>query len=150
LPSIAINPSGAPVSRRDPGDEALLELLGIERGQDVAQVVVRRRAVGERAEAAQQRQLLDAEQRDVGDGFRASQDREQAEQQDFVERVAHLALLAGVLEVLEVAEKDHRFRKRGRRRRFFHGSFPVPNRGNSWIQHSSLLSTGESGEAPTG
>ena len=36
---------------RDPGDEAALEGLGVERGEDVAYKIVRGRAVGKRLEA---------------------------------------------------------------------------------------------------
>ena len=39
-----------PSLRRDPGDEATLERPGVERGQDVAQVVVRRRSIRKRPE----------------------------------------------------------------------------------------------------
>lgn len=37
----------------DPGDEAALELLVIQHGEDVTEVIVRWRSVGERAKAAQ-------------------------------------------------------------------------------------------------
>ena len=40
--------------RRNPGDEAASERLGVERGEDVAEMIMRRRAVLERPEAAQQ------------------------------------------------------------------------------------------------
>ena len=48
--------------RRNPGDEAALELLGVEDPQDVAQMVV---CVSERPEAAQKSELLAAEQSDI-------------------------------------------------------------------------------------
>jgi hypothetical protein len=48
----------APGQRRHPADEAALELLGIEHGEEVAQVIMRGRAVRERPEVAQQGQLL--------------------------------------------------------------------------------------------
>src|SRR5436309_11003435 len=38
--------------RGDPGDEAALELLGVEGGQNIAEVIVRRRAVAKRPEPA--------------------------------------------------------------------------------------------------
>jgi len=37
--------------RRNPGDETAAEGLGVERGEDVAEMIVRRRSVGERPEA---------------------------------------------------------------------------------------------------
>ena len=53
LPSMAITPSRRSGQCSDPGDEATLELLGIEHCQNVAEMVVRRRAILERTEAAQ-------------------------------------------------------------------------------------------------
>ncbi len=89
--------------RGDPGDEAALELLGVEDGQDVAEMVVCRRAVLERAEAAQKPKLLAAEQGDIGEGLGPGQHGEQAEKQDLVERICYLALLARILQILEIA-----------------------------------------------
>ena len=67
----------------------------VQHGEDIAKMVVRRRAVGEAAEAAQKVQLLAAEQGDVGDGLRAGQDGDEAEEQDLFQRVVHLSPLAG-------------------------------------------------------
>src|SRR5208337_1639348 len=84
LPLLAGPPGGLAIDGDDPlggsgqcgypGDEAALELLVVQHGEDVAKMVVRRRAVGEGTEAAQQAQLLAAEQGDVGDGLRTGQD----------------------------------------------------------------------------
>lgn len=52
LPSIAMTPSGDAGHRGHPGDEAVLELFGIERCEDVANPVVRWRPILEGAEAA--------------------------------------------------------------------------------------------------
>ena len=98
---MATTPSGTG-HRGDPGGEATLELLGVERGQDVTQVVVRRRAVLERTEAAQQRELLGPEQRDLGEALCTGQHRKQTQQQDLIERIGNLALLARVLQVFEI------------------------------------------------
>jgi hypothetical protein len=87
---------------RDPGDEASLELLGVEHRQDVAEMVVRWCAVLERTEATQKLAFLAAEQGDIDKCLGPGQHGEQAEQQDLVERVGHLALLARVLQVLEI------------------------------------------------
>ena len=57
--------------RRHPGHEAALELLGIERGKDVAEVIVRWRPVTKRPEPAQQIELLLAEPRDIDEGLRS-------------------------------------------------------------------------------
>src|SRR5208282_6514209 len=92
--------------------EAALELLMVQHGEDIAKMVVRRRAVGEAAEAAQKVQLLTAEQGDVGDGLRAGQDGDQAEEQDLFQRVVHLPPLAGILQILEMTQKNYGFIKR--------------------------------------
>ncbi len=72
--------------RIDPGDETSLEGFGIERRQDVAEVVVRGSAAGERPEAAQKLALLLAEAGDVDDRLGSSQHGQQAQQQDLVQR----------------------------------------------------------------
>src|SRR5580693_9083257 len=55
------HPSRHPGHRCDPADEAGLELLGVKRGQDVAQMVMGGRAILERAKAAKQLKLFDPE-----------------------------------------------------------------------------------------
>jgi hypothetical protein len=62
---------------------------------------------------AQKRALSAAEQGDIGEDFRPSQHRKQAERQDLVDRVGYLALLARILEVLEIAQENNRRVKRG-------------------------------------
>ena len=57
-------------------------------------MIVRRRAVRERAEAAQKTELLAAEQGDIDEGLGSGQHRKQAEEQDLIERV-RLPCLAG-------------------------------------------------------
>ena len=81
--------------RGDPGNEAALELLGVEHREDVAEMVVCRRATLERTEAPQKLELLSAEQGDIGDRLGTGQHGEQTRRQDLVQRVGHLALLAG-------------------------------------------------------
>ena len=111
--------------RSDPGDEAFLELLGVEDRHDVAEMVVCWRAVLERTEAAQKRAFLAAEQGDIDEGLGPGQHGEQAEKQDLVERVGYLTLLARVLKVFEIAQKNHRLVECGAiRRRVFHGCPP--------------------------
>jgi hypothetical protein len=84
-------------------------LLSIENRQDVPKMVMCRRAVRERAKAAKELKLLDAEQGDFGEALCSRQHGEQAQQKDLVERVAHLALLARVPEVLEMTQEHGRF-----------------------------------------
>ena len=94
--------------RSDPGDEAALKLRRIQCREDVADPVVRRRAVLERAEPPQQGQLLLAEPGDVGERFRPRQGRKQGQQQHLIERRDHLASLAAVRRVSAMARKDRR------------------------------------------
>ena len=123
LPSMGDDPFWGSGQRGDPGDEAALELLVVEHGEDIAKMVVRRRAIGEGAETAQQVQLLAAEQGDVGDGLRAGQDGDQAQEQDLFQRVVHLPLLAGILQIIEMTQKNYcLFKRRARRCRLRHGS----------------------------
>ena len=108
----------------------------VQHGEDIAKMVVRRRAIGEGTEAAQQVQLLAAEQGDVGDGLRAGKDGDQAEEQDLRQWVVHLALLAGIFQIIEMSQEDDDFvEPRPVRCRFRHSPPPACNRGSSWIQH---------------
>ena len=56
FPSIAMTPSGIPVIDATQAAKQL-ELSGVQRGEDVAEMIVRGRAVTERTEAAEQVQL---------------------------------------------------------------------------------------------
>jgi hypothetical protein len=120
------HPLGHAGQRGDPGDKTTLELLGVEDRQDVAEMIVRRRAILERAEAAQKLAFLAAEQGNIDDGLGAGQHGEQAQEQDLVERVGYLALLARVFQVLEMAQKNHRLVECAIiRRRVSHGRPPA-------------------------
>src|SRR6202040_1688838 len=94
-----------------PGNEAALEVLGVEGGEDIAKVIMRRRSIGKPPEATQQRELLGAEAGDVDEGLRPGQHREQTQQQHLLERVRNLATLARVRHVLEIPQKNYRFAK---------------------------------------
>ncbi len=47
------HPLRCPGQRRDPGNEAALELLGVERCKDIAEVIMRRRPIAKWPEPAQ-------------------------------------------------------------------------------------------------
>jgi hypothetical protein len=64
--------------RRDPGDKTALKRLGIERGEDIAEMVMRRRAARKGPKTAQETQLPIAKIRDVRERFRPRQHRQQA------------------------------------------------------------------------
>jgi len=115
-----------------PHAEAALELPGVESSEDIAQVIVRRGAILERTEATQQRQFLDAEKSDLGEALGAGQHGEQTQKQHLIERIAHLALLARILEVLEMTQENNRFGEgRTVRRHVVHHNPRPANRGLS-------------------
>src|SRR5436190_419714 len=134
LPSMAITSAGVPTSaatqRRpsgDPGNEATLERLGVNRGEDVAQVIVRRRPIAKRPEAAQQRELLRPEPGDIDEGLRPGQHREQRQHKHLVERIHHLAALARVRQIVKIAQKNNCFSKGPTIRRGVHPRNPPSN-----------------------
>ncbi|HME25015.1 MAG TPA: hypothetical protein VKI44_27425 [Acetobacteraceae bacterium] len=114
-----------------------------------AQMVTGRRAVPEAAEPAQQRQLLAAEPGDIDNGLGARQHGEQAEQENLVERVGDLPLLARVFQVLEMTQKNHRLVPGSTICRYLvHGCPPQANRGLPWTQHFIGLSPTPSPDCP--
>jgi hypothetical protein len=86
--------------RRDPGNETALELLRVEGGEDIAEVVMRRRAGEKRQETAEEFALLAAEPGDIDEGFGSRQHREERQQQYLIERIHHLAALAMVGQII--------------------------------------------------
>ena len=84
-----------------------LELLSVEGGENVAQMIMLRRAVLKRAKAAQEIELLAAEQGDIDDGLGDGQHGKQAEEQDLLEPIGDLALLARVIQILEMTQENH-------------------------------------------
>src|SRR5580700_10111083 len=98
----------------DPGDEATLEFPGVERRENVAEVVVRRRSIAERQKPAQKRDLLLAEPCDIDEGFRPGEHCEQAQQQHLFERVDHLAALPRVRKIPKTPQKSNRLAARRR------------------------------------
>lgn len=88
-----------------------MERLRIERGENIAQMVVRRRAVLERPEATQKINLLLAEPRDIGEGLRSRQHGEQAQEQDLVERIDNFPGLSAIRHIFEIGKKSLRLRQ---------------------------------------
>ncbi len=89
----------------DPGGEAGAEEVGVERIDDVVERVVRRDAVAERQQAAQEGELLPAPQPDFDEVLGAGQRRAQHQQHDLRQRVEHLARLPWVVECREMVEQ---------------------------------------------
>jgi len=106
------HPFGDPDQGGHPGHEATLERLGVERGQDVAQVIVGRRARCKGAKPSQQSELLVAEAGDVGDRLCPSQQRQKAKQQHLVQGIQHRPRLPRVRQIVEIAQKDNRLSER--------------------------------------
>ena len=71
LPSIAITPAGTPVTAATQATKQAWNCSALERGQDVAQVIVGWRAILERPKAAEQPKLFDPEQGDLGEALGA-------------------------------------------------------------------------------
>ena len=98
--------------RGDPGDKATPEHLGVERGQNIAEVIVRGRPIREVSEALEQRQLQPAKLGDIGDRLRPGDNGEQTKQQNLTERIPDLAGLPGIAQIIEIAQKHNRFVER--------------------------------------
>jgi hypothetical protein len=114
-----------PGQRRNPGDEATRESLGVQRGENVAQVVVTRHPVGERAQAAQQSELPFAKARDVGETLRPRQNRQQRQKQDFIQRIGHFSGLPMIQQVIEMIQESRRPKTRRKGRvQLFHRRAP--------------------------
>ena len=82
-----------PGLRRDPGDKATPEWLGVERGQDVAQVVVHRVPSSKGRKRLRKASLCRPNLAMVRDRLRPGDDGEQAQQQNLIERIFDLAAL---------------------------------------------------------
>ena len=124
--SVNGDPSGGRSGqRRDPGREAALEAFSAEAGEDILKAVMRGRAVAEGTEPAEEIRLLLDGTGDTGEGVRAREDREQTHQQDLIERIHHLAALARIGQVFEMAQENNKFVKsQGLRRRVRHDEPP--------------------------
>jgi len=98
--------------RGGPGHETALELLRVEGGEDVAEMIVRRRAVEEWTEAPEQVEFHATESGDIDEGFGSGQHREQRQQEYLLERIHDLAALSRIRHILEMIEKCDRIAKR--------------------------------------
>ena len=131
--------------RRHPGDEALLELVGIQRREYVPQMVVGRRAIGEGQKPAQQVQFLCPETGDIGERLRARQHSQEAQKQHFLQRVHHLRRLLRVRQVPEMLKECNTFADRSVHRH--HGPLWITG-GRRLIQNFLRLSRPHSPDRP--
>ena len=132
---------------RNPSDEAFLKFVRVQRREDVAQMVVGGRPVAKRPEAPQKVQLLRPETGDIGEGFRPGEHRQQAKQQNFVERIHHLASLPGVRKIPEIIQKNNALANRSVH---LHHDLPCRIRGHQSIQNFNPLSSTLSPDCPAG
>ncbi len=131
-----------------PVNEAGLELLGIEGCKQVAELIVARRALRERSEAAQQIGLLLAELGDLDPALGAGQHRDQTEQQHLIERIPDLARLAWIVHILKVFKPFDNLIERLFCLRLRHAHVLRESREHIQIQHSPNLSRKDSPDCP--
>ncbi len=96
---IARNPSEA----CHPGHKTALKHLRIKAGKDVAEMIVGGSPRQKWPETAQELQLFLAKPGDIDKSLRPRQDRDQTQQQHFIQLVDHLGLLAMIRHILEIA-----------------------------------------------
>src|SRR5438477_8062399 len=87
--------------RGHPRHEAALKLLAIQRGKNIAEMIMSGSSMLKRTEAAQKIELFLAKPGDIDDGLGSRQYRQQTQQQNLLERVHHLAALPRVGQILE-------------------------------------------------
>lgn len=79
-----------------------LEGRSVELGENVAEVIVGRCTVLEGAKAAQEVELLLAEEGDVDEAVGPGEYREQRQQQDLGQRILDFPTLAPIVQILEI------------------------------------------------
>jgi ABC-type uncharacterized transport system ATPase subunit len=95
----------------NPCNKTALERIGVKRRQNVAQMVMGRRAMQKRQKPAQKLQLLLAKPGNVTNRLSASQNRRQAKKQNLIQGTHHLAALAMIRQILEMIKKYNNLRK---------------------------------------
>src|SRR6202007_968918 len=93
---------GSVGQRRDPGHEAKLEGAGVERGKDVAKMIVRGRTVLVGPKPPQQIDLSLAKSRDVGESLCPGKNRQKKQQQHFRQRIINLVGLEAIQATTEM------------------------------------------------
>ena len=150
LPSMAITPSGVPVSA---ATQATKQRWNCSASR-TARMSPRWSCAGVPFLNGRKRRrrssFLLPKQGDIDEGLGPGQHREQAQKQDLVERVGHLALLARVTQILEIAQENNRLVECGTIRRcIFHGCPPGKRiEGCHRFQHSIDLSPAHSPDCP--
>jgi hypothetical protein len=92
--------------RRDPGHEARLKGAGVERGKDIAEMVMRRRAVHTGPKPPQQFDLPLAKARDIGERLRPRENRQKNQEQHLGERIIHFAGLTMIRQLAEIVKEN--------------------------------------------
>ena len=100
----------------NPGCKAALEVLGIEAGEDIAQMVMRGRAVQKRPEPSQKAELLGPKAGDINKRLGPSQHRKKRQKQHLIQPIHNLAALARVRQIFKITKKYNRLATRPTRR----------------------------------
>ena len=88
--------------RRDQGHEAKLKGAGVERGKDIAEMIMRRRAIHIGPKPPQQINLPLAKSGDVGERLRPRKNRQKNQQKDFRQRIINFARLTMIRQTIEM------------------------------------------------
>jgi hypothetical protein len=97
--------------RGNPCNKTALKRIRVERGQYVAQMIMRGRAMRKRQEAAQKPDLLLAKPGNVTNRLRPRQNRRQTQKKNLIQGIHHLAALAVIRQTLEMIKKYNSLRK---------------------------------------
>ena len=129
--------AGVFVSAATQGHEAKLEGAGVERGEDIAEMIVGGRTVHIGPKPPQQFDLALAKPRHVGERLRPRENRQKNQEKHFRQRIIHFAGLTMVRQPLEMVKKTRRLRKRCKScPRAVHHRPPPPTQ---WITPDSAL-----------
>ena len=121
----------------DPGHKTKLESHSVQRGEYIAQVIMRGRAFLERPEAPQQSELLFAEPGNIAKRLRPGQNRQQTQKQNFGQRIIHLPNLPLIRHILEMVQKTRCFSNYGKSRPIGIHHHPPP--AAQWMTTDSAL-----------
>ena len=138
---MAITPSGSPVAAAAQAAKQRWNCPASSKGQNIAEVIVGWGAVDEGAETAGADPASSPQEGDGGDRLGPRKHRKQTEKQDLVQRIGDLALLSGIVEIIEMVQENDCLIKRCLYR--VCASMMVPSQrigGNVSSQHSSRLS----------
>ncbi|TCS19728.1 hypothetical protein EDC31_1501 [Acidomonas methanolica] len=96
-------------------------MLGVRSSEDVAEMVMSRRAIPKGPEPAKESEFLAAEKGNVDEGFRPGQHRQKTQEEYLIEGVNNFSGLPFVRQITEITQKTSRLEERfTHSRRIFH------------------------------